>query len=199
MELLNEIMPLEEWKAKYDPVVADTIKFTPGFNKTIFEEKSDAFLKEYLHLVAKNPVKALKAYLLATLGFWDISESSPTAYISNFHFGNADYFMSDYFDYYFHFSFAKVVEPKKYISGAIMVWLLLFTLFECLSKKNYKGLIPLVPTLGIWMTIMLATPIANSFRYVYALFLCIPLYLLTLLDCNQMHAEQETEQKEIEA
>lgn len=176
LEVLNEIMPLENWKALYNPVVVDTIKFDPSFNKDYFENNTGDFVKVYISLVMKNPVKAVKAYLLETMGFWNVFESSSTAYICNFHFGNVEYFMSDYFEYHFGISFRNLVEPKNYISSAVFVWMMLATVCVCLAKRYYVGILPVLPTAGLWLSIMVATPVAFSFRYVYAVFLCIPLY-----------------------
>lgn len=178
LEVVSQILPPERWKELYNPIVADTIKFDPDFNRTYMETHAGDFMKTYLHLTVQNPVKAVKAYFLATMGFWDIFESSSTAYICNFHFGNVEYFMSDYFDYYLDISFRNLVEPKKYISSALFAWLMLGTIFICLTKRNYKGLIAVMPTLGVWLSIMAAAPVAFSLRYVYALFLCVPLYLI---------------------
>ena len=176
LEVLNEILPLESWKALYNPTVVDTIKFDPGFNRDYFENNTGDFVKVYVSLVMKNPVKAVKAYLLETMGFWNIFESSSTAYICNFHFGNVEYFMSDYFEYYFGISFRNLVEPKNYISSAVFVWMMLATVCVCLAKRYYVGILPVLPTAGLWLSIMVATPVAFSFRYVYAVFLCVPLY-----------------------
>lgn len=178
LEVLNNILPLENWSALYNPIVADYIKFDPSFNKEYMEENATEFLKVYVSLVVKNPVKAIKGYLLETMGFWDITKNSPTAYICNTHFGNAEYFMSDYFDYYFGFSFKEYVEPRNFISSAIFVWIMIGAIFLCLSQGNRKGVICILPTLGLWLSIMIAVPVAFSFRYVYAIFLCVPLYVL---------------------
>ncbi|MGN0156323.1 MAG: DUF6020 family protein [Lachnospiraceae bacterium] len=188
LEILDEIMPLENWKALYNPVVVDSIKFDTSFNKDYFENNTGEFVKVYWGLIRKNPVKAMKAYLLETMGFWDIFENSPTAYICNFHFGNVEYFMSDYFEYLFGISFRNLVEPKNYISVAVFVWVMLATICICLAKKYYEGLIPILPTLGVWLTIMVATPVAFSLRYVYAIFLCIPLYAII---CVKAVSERE--------
>lgn len=179
MGIIECLMPIERWKELYNPIVADTIKFSPEFDHAYMEVNTGEFFKMYLHLVSHNPVKAVKAYMLCTLGFWDVFESSSTAYICNFHFGNVEYFMSDYFDYYTNVSFRNFVEPKYYISSAVFAWLMLGTVFICLAKRNYKGLICVMPTLGVWLSIMLAVPVAFSFRYIYALFLCVPLYLIS--------------------
>lgn len=178
MEVINRIMPYESWRELYNPIVADTIKFSTEFNREYLEADTGEFMKTYLHLVFQNPVKAIKAYMLSTLGFWDVFESSSAAYICNAHFGNCEYFMSDYFDYYLNISFRNFAEPKKYISSAVFAWLMLGTIFICMMKRNYKGLIAVMPTLGVWLSIMAAVPVAFSFRYIYALFLCTPLYII---------------------
>lgn len=185
LAVLNEIMPLENWQALYNPVVADTIKFDPSFNREYFEENTSEFLKAYMSLVLKNPVKAVKAYFLETLGFWNVFESSSTAYICNAHFGNVEYFMSDYFDYHTNISFRNMVEPKTYLSAAIFVWIMLASACICLGKRNYMGIIPVLPTLGLWLSVMVATPVGFSFRYVYAVFLCVPLYLIICISANR--------------
>lgn len=178
LDVLNTIMPLENWNSLYNPLVVDYIKFDSSFNKAYFEDHGAEFLKVYLGMVIKNPVKAVKSYFMQTMGFWDIFKSSPVAYICNTHFGNAEYFMSDYFSYYLDIPFTEYVEPKVYLSAAIFVWMMLGTVFICLARKNYKGIICLLPTLGLWLSIMIAVPVAFSFRYVYSLFLCAPLYLM---------------------
>ena len=183
--VLNEIMPIENWQALYNPVVVDTIKFDPSFNRDYFEENTDEFVKVYLNLVLKNPVKAVKAYVLETLGFWNIFESSSTAYVCNFHFWNAEYFMCDYFDYHTDISFREMVEPKTYLSAAIFVWIMLATICICLAKRNYMGVIPVLPSLGLWLSVMVATPVGFSFRYVYGVFLCAPLFLILCIGANR--------------
>ena len=43
-----------------------------------------------------------------------------------------------------------------------------------IKTKNYKKLLMYLPALFTWGTIMLATPIAFSMRYVYILVLMVP-------------------------
>ena len=181
IEFLSEIMPIDNWRSLYDPTVSDTIKFDPSFSNEFLDENESGFMKVYCGMVLRNPVKAFKAYLLSTLGFWDITESSSVAYVSNFSLVETGYCMSDYFDYYLHFSFKDLVEPHNYLSASCLVWLMLFTVVVCIKKHKYYAIMTVLPTLGIWITIMIATPIAFSFRYVYSLFLCVPLYLFTLV------------------
>ena len=93
--------------------------------------------------------------------------------------------MSDYFDYHTDISFRDMVEPKTYLSAAIFVWVMLAAICICLGKRNYMGIIPMLPTLGLWLSVMVATPVGFSFRYVYAVFLCVPLYLIICIGANR--------------
>ena len=191
-EVLDEIMPMYNWITLYDPVVADTIKFDPSFNRTYFNMRTGDFIKAYLTLIKDNPIPALKGYMLATMGFWDATKSSSIAYICNTHFGNATFFMTDYFEYYMGWSFKNLVEPKHYLSSGLMVWFMLLTLVAVLSKRSYRLIIPILPTIGLWLTLMIATPVSFSFRYVYSIFLCIPLYILIILSSRAFSAGEVT-------
>ena len=73
------------------------------------------------------------------------------------------------------------MEPRDYISAALWAWLLLLCVCICIQKRYFTGLIAVLPTLGVWLSIMVATPLSFSFRYVYSLFLCAPLYLIVSL------------------
>lgn len=199
LAFMEQIMPLENWKALYEPTVVDYIKFDPTFDRRFFQENSREFTGHYLHMMLQNPVKALKAYALATIGFWDISRGSASAYICNFHFSNSGYVMSDYFDYYTGLSFRELVEPREYISAALWAWLLLLCISICIQKRYFTGLIALLPTLGVWLSIMVATPLSFSFRYVYSLFLCAPIYLIVALRACRETAQKEPTEAEAEA
>ena len=179
---INNLMPLEKWRELYDPTVADYIKFSGDFDREYMENNSGKFLKTYAHIVLNNPVKAVKAYMLSTIGFWNVFENSGASYICNYNYPNVDYVMSDYFEYFFNFSFRNMVEPRKYISAAIFVWIMLGTVCICLAEHNYSGLICVMPTMGLWLSVMLAVPLSYSLRYVYSLFLCVPLYLIVCID-----------------
>ncbi len=182
LEVLDSIMPIGQWYETYDPSVVDYIKFDPAFNRDWFNENTGAFMKTYIRLCLDNPVKAVKAYLLATMGYWDIFKSSSSAYICPKSIAWTGIFQGDYFGYYTGMSFQELVMPKHYISAAIFAWLAIFVLFSLLANKRADDVLPLIPALAVWLTIMIAVPLAFSFRYVFAVFLCVPIYLLCLVE-----------------
>ena len=180
LEVLDSIIPIEQWHSVYNPTVVDSIKFDPSFDRDWFNDNVGLFMKTYLRLCCENPVKAVKAYLLTTMGYWDTFKSSSSAYICPKSIAWTGIFQEDYFGYYTDISFQNAVMPRHYISAAVFAWLGIFVLFFLLENKRSGDILPLIPALAVWFTIMLAAPLAFSFRYVFAVFLCAPIYLLCL-------------------
>ncbi|MCR4788798.1 MAG: DUF6020 family protein [Lachnospiraceae bacterium] len=181
-EFIQSVMPLEAWHEIYDPIVVDYIKFDPSFDRGFFNDNVGRFMKVYLGLCLKNPVKAVKAHLLNTMGYWDITKSSSSAYICPTSIPWTGVFQGDYFTYYTKICFQDLVYPQKYLSAAIFAWIAIYALFSLLADKKRKNVLPIVPALALWGTLMIAAPLAFSFRYVFGVFLCTPIYLLCLAD-----------------
>lgn len=176
--VIEEILPVEGWINLYNPIVVDTIKFSPLFNAGYFNTHISEFVSAYAGIVIKNPILAFKGYLLSTIGFWDAWISSSSAYICNVHCFNAEYFMSDYFNQKTGLTLTDIVGPRWYISSGLLIWIMLLSVCFIMQKKNYRMLAPVVPSLGLWITLMIATPISFSFRYIFPMLLCIPIYIL---------------------
>ena len=183
MDVINNIMPYEFWRETYCPVVSDNIKFSENFNRDYFNTHTGDFFKTYLSLCAKNPVKAVKGYLLATIGFWDVFDENGSSYIYPESVVWNGVFQGDWFGYYTKVSFRELVWPKDYISSAVWAWRMLLCLILILDVKPNKAIV-FMPGLGVWLTILVAAPISFSFRYLFGLFLCLPIYLLCLVNKN---------------
>jgi len=179
--VFEEILPMDGWINLYSPTVVDTIKFDPLFCRGYFDTHTGDFVKAYIHTTFMNPVLSVKGYLLATIGFWDAWKSSSSAYICTAHCWNAEYFMSDYFNLKTGIYLAEIVGPRWYISSGLLIWVMLLAFVVAISSADKRYVAVEVPTLVLWLTIMLATPLAFSFRYVFSLLLCIPLYLLSAI------------------
>ena len=69
----------------------------------------------------------------------------------------------------------------RFVSAGTMAWVLLGAFFFCLAKPRgqRKGdLLFLTPLLFSWLTLMISTPIAHSYRYVLMLPIALPLLCL---------------------
>ena len=61
-------------------------------------------------------------------------------------------------------------------SIGLCFWIVL--IFVWISIKRKKSLYPYIPVFGIWVTMMIASPVFAEFRYVYGAFTCLPLLML---------------------
>ena len=66
----------------------------------------------------------------------------------------------------------------RYISSGLFFFVILLFGIISFRRKGFKGFVAFAPLLGIWATIMIATPIAFSLRYVYIFVLFVPLSFL---------------------
>ena len=64
-------------------------------------------------------------------------------------------------------------------SIGLCFWLILVLAY--VAKKRFGGgkwLYPFIPTFGIWLTMMIATPVYAEFRYIFGAYCCLPLLML---------------------
>ena len=61
--------------------------------------------------------------------------------------------------------------------GALF-WILLLCMCIVGLYQNRSYLLVYLPAIGIFLTLLIATPVAKDFRYAYGYVFCIPLYLL---------------------
>ncbi len=176
-EVITSIMSLDAWVNMYNPVVVDSIKFSEYFDKAYFSSHTGDFLKAYTGMVLKNPKVAIQGYLLSTMGFWDAYKSSSSAYICTAHTAQAEYFMSDYFNSLTDRYLSDIVGPRWYLSGGAIVWLMLMLFVISMTGRRREAYV-FLPGIALWITYMLATPLSFSFRYLFGLLLCIPIYLM---------------------
>lgn len=62
-------------------------------------------------------------------------------------------------------------------NSSLSFWLLSIFVYICAKKKEKKYLVAFVPILGIWITMMIASPVFAEFRYIYSSYTCLPLLL----------------------
>ncbi len=175
LAFIENVIPLEILNNVYIPTNFDTIKFNKNFNTYTFSENKKEFLKVWFQLFPKNISNYTKAYLLQTLGFWDYFRASDTAYIQNTIWEN-EYGLTgtNIIEDITGISLKNILEPKIIFSSAFFVWITLLSFAITFTKRKYKFIIFYLPSLLLWGSIMIGTPIAFSLRYVYVLVLFIP-------------------------
>ena len=67
-----------------------------------------------------------------------------------------------------------------FTNAAFLAWLILFALLLSLYRRKYDSIVFLLPLIVLWLTYLVAAP-ANDFRYIFPLYLALPLVAYTLL------------------
>ena len=180
-KLINDIIDISVMKEIYNPYTSDSIKFNNNFNINAYDKNKLKYLKLWSSLVVKHPFIATESYLLSTLGYW---YSDVDNYIS---YGVV---ASNNLDIYYNpkapsilIKIFNVLNNKNIpflcleYSCSFGIYLVLLSLILCFYKKNKKYLLCYVPIIGLWLSIMIATPVASEFRYIFWSYASLPILL----------------------
>lgn len=195
-KLINSMCQTEKLKEVYAPLLLDATTVAPEFNKQFVKTHLSEIKQLWIELFFQNPIAYVKAYLLNTLGFWDVNKVFPDAYMSNFMWPGTediiDVHQTDYIEEWTGQSIIDKIQVTKLYSSAIFLFMMLTSMIFTIKKRNYKNLLIYLPALFTWGTIVLATPIAFSLRYVYILVLMLPLnFIIPFLSNNDKESEQK--------
>ncbi|WP_026665255.1 DUF6020 family protein [Butyrivibrio sp. FC2001] len=190
-EFLNQILPEEggwtdsETNVSYAPMCSDNLKYNidHGLNSTFLNSHRMEFLGAYFRVFINNPDLCIEAYLLNTYGFWEDKEiglwQSCVTDIEENEFGIyqvsllpevVDGIVSNYY---------RAVWSIIGIAGNY-TWMLFFIILSLFLYGKKRYVIILFPMLLNWVVIMMATPIAFAFRYVYYYLMEFPVLMVLL-------------------
>jgi len=179
-EFINQLCPIEVIKEKYTPCLVDSIKWSGNFNHAFLAENKLEFFKVWFSMFLQNPVSYVKAYLMNTIGFWDVRQASlGDLYINPQMWLNSDECIgvkqTNYIQEITGISIRNILIPKNAVSSAVFLFIMIFGMLITGYTKRYKNLLIYLPALIVWGTIMIAVPLAFSLRYVYILVLMVPI------------------------
>ncbi|MCD8375866.1 MAG: DUF6020 family protein [Oscillospiraceae bacterium] len=173
----DTMLPLERYEEVYTPCIVDSIKWDEDFRLT------SALAKDWVTIGIKNFPAYVKAYCLQTFGFWKIGARN----------GYGD-FASGLSDPLYEYTIEQVNLLEKLPGGEILsqiqhvlrihfsagtlfvLWLVCLALL--LYRRQFRLALVLLPGFLLWGTLMLATPVAFSLRYVYLLLTAMPLVVV---------------------
>lgn len=189
--LLSEVVELEKVPEAYlsSTTCSDAIKnlVRETDNQEYIGEHAGEFVETWVSLFFDNPRIYVEAFIDETRGYWYHNTKFPfiwATYIQENGMGidRASQLpekmvqgIRGYLDAY-----------KKHFDEYLSVGLFIYLFFVCLmcavqKKSNY--LIAYLPALGIWGTLLIATPVFADLRYAYAIYLAVPfLTCLTVVD-----------------
>lgn len=185
--LIEERCPIETIKQTYDKFMVDQLGVEIRKNttdKAFYEIPTIEYYKLFLELFLKYPQDYLEAYCYMTRFYYYPSRSVETNYykISNN-------------DYCFHKEYLieknNINEIEKALSsqrnipfigslfspGTIIFIVLIIFFYGIYSKNEFTSLFTLF-LICIWLTVILVTPCADEFRYIYPVVGSFPLILI---------------------
>lgn len=183
VEMIDRVVPVNEVGDYYNPRLFDLVKNfirTAGNQQEIADNKWDYFIL-WLRLGFRNPVQYMTAEVRQTAGFWAYD-------VPDYEYVYGEYYMVDnpfgIETQRKFFSYDNELAMHDYLMGflelynkvwslGLNTWLMVF----CIAYTVYerKSIMIYVPLIMMFITLLLATPVYNEFRYAYGLFAAFPI------------------------
>lgn len=179
--LLEKLISCDALARNYHYDASDYIKFSDDYNAEAFNENKAAYAKLWLKTVAKHPSAAFETHLISTLGYWypEVRYSTITDLLIENDLGierrSANIAAVDsYYDYAVTNRSVSVTEPL--ITLGVWIWLAIIFAAITFFKRGAKYLLVFLPSFGVWLTLIAASPLFAGARYVYCILAALPVY-----------------------
>ena len=187
---LNKIFDVDSIKKQSNVmgtyVVSDSSKNNVRKNGLAYvTNNKKSFFKTWLKLGLDNKSYYIKAWVLQTSGYWYHNYGENWVYANftlrktsegDLNFNGHNYLpikISTFYDKYL--SFSKKVYHKVW-SPAMSLYIVLLSLYLAIERK--RNTVAWILTIGIFLTLLIATPVSCEFRYFYSFFLCFPIFVV---------------------
>ena len=205
---LSEKFIIEQYMSagKYNPRLADTVKFT--FNDELYDSDKSAFWDLYMHLIKRFPTEFVDAFLTQNVQLW-----YPGALITD-RYAVRDYIETEnVFVYVYKVTRSPIIPEGKgfydmvigeiesagVVEGlpfslAIPFILLVFALYAAIKSGHYGYLAAVLVSGALWATYLLGP--VSAFRYMYPFYMLVPVFVTPLFSrkkaAEPKAAESET-------
>ena len=181
-EYLMTIFDFAEIKNVYAPHIVDPVK--NHANRGVLATTEKQFLETWFSLFLKNPDTYVEAYLSQTLGYWYPSvkywttgslSSENTYGVHNVNL--LPNILTKIIDRVNSLDYSLSVLCWGIGLGFILLFLsIVVASIRKIDKDKYFAWY--IPFVGLWITMMLASPVFAEYRYVYGLFTSLPIIIL---------------------
>ena len=194
---MKHLMPLKEYRKKYRPCVVDLLKWDDDFNDQYLNQHMDEFYRTWFSMGIKNPRSYLQGWELLTFGYWMPNQWGLYWDGANIIKGNLnDLPFDDQLNDQIHTVYGGKGHQMK--SGLRLIfdckgtiaalgtvsWILLFAVLVVILRKEWSALIALMPSVGLFLTLLLASPYYYWQRYGLAEYYLLPVYIFIILSCS---------------
>ncbi|MBD5488018.1 MAG: hypothetical protein HDR13_04390 [Lachnospiraceae bacterium] len=180
--MIDEVVPIEEVGDYYNPWLFDIVKNfirSDGEQQVIADHKWEYF-KLWFRVGLRNPLQYVVAQVRQTAGYWAYD-------VKDYEYVYGEYYMVDNpFGITTQrklFTYEAELDMHDFLMGfqdlynkvwslGLSTWLMVFAIAYTLYQR--RSIMIYVPFIMLFITLMLATPVYNEFRYAYGLFAAFP-------------------------
>lgn len=190
-DFLNKIIPVDKLKDDFTYASVDRIKFDEQFNNEFLNSNKFEFIKVWINILKNNFVSYIKAYVLSTNGFY-IVDSLAMPWFEHSTFESVNPYAFNIINYILKIDSQKIIEKvmeyglnnlllRFLVAPGFISWVYFICIIVAIVKQKYRVIVAFLPIIGIWASIMLASPLACDFRYIYPMFLALPITIAFLI------------------
>lgn len=189
LALIENVVDLTYIKDLYCPHFADNMKeLVRAGNPEYLEAHKWEFLKLWINIGCSYPMDYLKAYISQTSGYWHPDTFYTVADIEGI--WRPDLVGISTTSLIRGPIVVKAKELSLKLGGMIPIygllwsmgvvfWIFLFCIGNVFVRNEKSKLVYYIPSFALYLTVMIATPVATEFRYVYFMIFSLPFYLIT--------------------
>lgn len=188
--LIENVIDTTYIKELYNPAFADNMKeLVRAGNQDYLAEHKWEYFKLWVSLGLSYPSDYLTAYIHQTYGYWYPDSFYPVADIEGVSATSLGVSHTPLIGGTFVIK-AKEIAIK--LGGMLpmygLLWsmgvafcFLLFCIGNAFVRNEKTKFLCFLPSFALYLTVMIATPVATDFRYVYFMVFSLPFYLMTAL------------------
>lgn len=179
-ERLSRFLPLDAWGGSYRPALVDNLKWDPQFNMEYFNGHEKEFMTLWAELLPEHLGEYVDAYLLNTMGFWHPVLQDYYGYIALSVAQNSlGIELHDILESTIGLSLSSELSNPRFLLGSgTMALVAVFSLALCGAASRKKGIsLFFLPSMGCWLTVLIAAPVAFCLRYVYPFAILLPVFV----------------------
>ncbi|HOH86268.1 DUF6020 family protein [Ruminococcus sp.] len=205
-ELVEQVIDIDKLRDSYRNSISDPIKNLireKGNQNYITEHKSEYF-RLWLDLGLRHPGKYVKAFINQTCGYWfpDVQYwvTSTSCLSDGFEIdgGPRTGVFTDFLMFYLN-SYIETPFLGLLWSIGAGIWVMVFMLGAAFRRHRRSIILVYLPVIGIWLTLLIATPVHSEFRYIYSLFTAMPLFCMIPFLNNPIGRDNAEAEKEVPA
>ena len=201
IKLLDELVPIANWKDKYDPRNFNSIKWTSGSFNRVANDNFFKIIGMWINKSVQNPKEFLISYLHMTSPIWEIKaklsdvdydmESSGETSISKK--GDMKKISDNVYQKLVNYNNIVTYSPIRllFINFGDAFFLIIVSIYLIIKKSrlNLKRYLPFIPVVLNTLVIMLLIT-GEEYRFVYSNILCCyPLLIYGLYENNDFKSK----------